>query len=364
MKRLFLLLLALVMLTVSASAQVIISEFMADNKHTLADQDNDFSDWIELYNTQSTNVNLAGWALTDSPTHQNPWHFPTTNLTAKGFMVVFASGKNRAAAGSQLHTDFSLKASGEYLALLRPDGSVATEFAPTFPEQFPDISYGYSQTVVTNTLIPTGASGRMFVPPDGTLGSTWTQFGFSDVSWAIANSGLGFQNVVAGFAVSNFIASVAINDLSVANSVLANPAQQLAVYSENSPVINYVNTGGGAHYPGDVPFPGLTIGPDQNDFVIHAIATITIPAPGAWTFGVNSDDGFSLNIGGVVMSEPSPRGPADTIQTFNFPSAGDYPLDFVYYERGGGAEVELFAVQGTTTTWNSSFQLVGDVAKI
>ena len=362
MKRLFLLLLALVMLTVSASAQVIISEFMADNKHTLADQDNDFSDWIELYNTQSTNVNLAGWALTDSPTHQNPWHFPTTNLTAKGFMVVFASGKNRAAAGSQLHTDFSLKASGEYLALLRPDGSVATEFAPTFPEQFPDISYGYSQTVVTNTLIPTGASGRMFVPPDGTLGSTWTQFGFSDVSWAIANSGLGFQNVVAGFAVSNFIASVAINDLSVANSVLANPAQQLAVYSENSPVINYVNTGGGAHYPGDVPFPGLTIGPDQNDFVIHAIATITIPAPGAWTFGVNSDDGFSLNIGGVVMSEPSPRGPADTIQTFNFPSAGDYPLDFVYYERGGGAEVELFAVQGTTTTWNSSFQLVGDVA--
>src|SRR5262249_49734273 len=83
--------------------------------------------------------------------------------------------------------------------------------------------------------------------------------------------------------------------------------------------------------------------------------------PGVWTFGVNSDDGFSLTIGGVSMSEPSPRGPSDTIQTFNFPSAGDYALDFVYYERGGGAEVELFAVQGTTTTWNSSFWLVGDV---
>jgi hypothetical protein len=122
------------MLTVSARAQVIISEFMADNKHTLADQDNDFSDWIEIYNTQSTNINLAGWMLTDSPTHQNPWHFPATNLTAKGFMVVFASGKNRANVGSQLHTDFSLKASGEYLAVLRPDGGVATEFAPAFPE--------------------------------------------------------------------------------------------------------------------------------------------------------------------------------------------------------------------------------------
>lgn len=335
---------------------------MADNKHTLADQDNEFSDWIELYNTQSTNVNLAGWALTDSPTHQNPWHFPATNLTAKGFLVVFASGKNRATAGSQLHTDFSLKASGEYLALLRPDGSVATEFAPTFPEQFPDISYGYAQSVITNTLIPAGASGRALVPSDGTLGSTWTQAGFADSGWPIATSGIGFQTAVAGFAVSNFISSVAVNDLTVANSVIANPSQQLAVYSENAPVINYVNTGDGAHYPGDVTFPGLTLGSDRNDFVVHAIATITIPAAGAWTFGVNSDDGFSLTIGGFNMSAPSPRGPTDSIQTFTFPAAGDYPLDFVYYERGGGAEVELFAVQGTTTTWNSSFRLVGDVA--
>jgi hypothetical protein len=362
MKRFFLLIALLPLLSVAAPAQVIISEFMADNKHTLADEDNDFSDWIELYNTQSTNVNLAGWALTDSPTHQNPWHFPATNLTAKGFMVVFASGKNRAVVGSQLHTDFSLKASGEYLALLRPDGTVATEFAPTFPEQFADVSYGYVQTVVTNTLLPTGASGRILVPPDGSLGSTWIQPGFSDSSWSVANSGIGYQTVVAGFAVSNFISSVQVTDLSVANSVLANPAQQLAIYSENAPVINYVNSGDGAHYPGDATFPGLSIGVDRNDFVVHAIATITIPAAGAWTFGVNSDDGFSLTIGGINMSAPNPRGPTDSLQTFNFPAAGNYALDFVYFERGGGAEVELFAIQGTASAWTSSFRLVGDVA--
>src|SRR5437868_14831301 len=94
-------------------AQVVISEFMADNKKTLADVDSQFSDWIEIYNISATNVNLGGWALTDDPTHAARWIFPSTNLTAKGFMVVFASGKNRAVAGAQLHTDFSLKASGE-----------------------------------------------------------------------------------------------------------------------------------------------------------------------------------------------------------------------------------------------------------
>lgn len=362
MKRFFFCLSILVLFGASVRAQVIISEFMADNKHTLADQDGDFSDWIEIYNTQSTNVNLANWALTDSASHQNPWHFPATNLTAKGFMVVFASGKNRAVGGAELHADFSLKASGEYLALLRPDGSVATEFAPTFPEQFADISYGYAQTVVTNTLIPAGATGRAFVPPDGTLGPTWTQLGFNDTGWPAATSGIGYQTIVAGFAVSNFLSAVTVSDLTTARTVIATPAQQLAVLSENAPVVNYVNTGDGQHYGGDRTFPGLTIGSDRDDFVIHATATITIPVAGVWSFGVNSDDGFGLTIGGASMSAPNARAPADTIQSFNFPAAGDYPLDLVYFERGGGAEVELFAAQGSFTTWGTNFKLVGDVA--
>src|SRR5256885_5762325 len=159
----------------ACSAQIVISEFMADNKNTLADVDGDFSDWIEIYNTSTTNVNLAGWALTDNPTHATKWIFPSTNLTARGFMVVFASGKNRAVPGAELHADFSLKASGEYLGLLRPNGTVATEFAPTFPAQSPDISYGIEQDASTNTLVAQGASVRLLIPASGALGTTWTQ---------------------------------------------------------------------------------------------------------------------------------------------------------------------------------------------
>ena len=83
---------------------------------------------------------------------------------------------------------------------------------------------------------------------------------------------------------------------------MANPAQQLAVYWENASVINYINESGSANYGGDRPFPGLNISGDVNDFVIKASATITIPAAGNWTFGVNSDDGFSLTIGSTTMS--------------------------------------------------------------
>src|SRR2546422_4017245 len=94
--RLHLWMICLVMLARSATAQVIISEFMADNKKTLADEDGQYPDWVEIYNTSAGTVNLNGWSLTDDPTRQARWFFPATNLTAKGFMVIFASGTNRA----------------------------------------------------------------------------------------------------------------------------------------------------------------------------------------------------------------------------------------------------------------------------
>jgi len=365
MKRSLELLLSLAFLSalpVVAPAQVVISEFMADNKTTLADEDREFSDWIEIYNTGSTTVNLAGWSLTDDETRQARWFFPATNIVAKGFMVIFASGKDRSTPGAPLHTDFALKASGEYLALVKPDGSVATEFAPSFPPQTADFSYGLAQDVVTNTLIASGAGARVLVPANGSLGLTWTQPGFADSGWLSGPTGVGYETAVPGFAVYNYLANVGSCDLQAAQDVISNPSQQAAVFSENAPVINYFNTGGSSHYDNERTFPGLTINVDQDNFVIDATATITIPSAGNWTFGVNSDDGFSLDIGSFNVSYPDPRGPGDTLQTFYFPAAGDYPLHLVFYECGGGAEVELWAAQGSFSAWDSgNFRLVGDI---
>ena len=47
------------------TSSVIISEFQAWNNTTLADEDGDFEDWIELHNTSLEAVNLDGWRLTD-----------------------------------------------------------------------------------------------------------------------------------------------------------------------------------------------------------------------------------------------------------------------------------------------------------
>lgn len=128
-------------LSASAQAPLTITEFMAANARTLADENGDYPDWIEIHNAGAA-IDLQGWALTDSTNTLMKWVFPPTSLGAGQYLVVFASGKNRTNATQRLHTNFSLDANGEYLALVDPEGEVVTEFAPQFPVQRPDVSYG------------------------------------------------------------------------------------------------------------------------------------------------------------------------------------------------------------------------------
>ena len=121
---------------------VILSEVVADNQKTLRDEEGDYEDWIELQNITDQDIPLAGWHLTDDPTNPRPWTFPDITLPARGFLVVFASGKDRASVTNRLHTDFKLKSEGEYLALSAPDGVTVDAFAPKYPATPANVAYG------------------------------------------------------------------------------------------------------------------------------------------------------------------------------------------------------------------------------
>jgi hypothetical protein len=156
----------------TSRAQVVISEILADNETGFQDEDKERSDWIEIYNGGADPVNLAGWYLTDEPANLAKWQFPATNLNANGYLLVIASGKNRATAGRQLHTSFNLSSGGEYLALVKPDGkTISFDYAPEFPQQNPNVSYG----LVAGTF----DQKRFFTAP--TPGTT-NSAGLSDLS--------------------------------------------------------------------------------------------------------------------------------------------------------------------------------------
>ncbi|MDG2123566.1 MAG: CotH kinase family protein, partial [Verrucomicrobiales bacterium] len=139
-----------------AFADLIISEIMADNDRGLADEDGEYPDWIEIANTGTEAVELGGYSLTDKVTDLKRWKFPPTTLEAGGYLVVFASGKDRDPAGGELHTNFVLDSSGEYLGLVAPDGvTVVAGFSPRYPTQAENVSFGMG---VSGSVTPTDAT--------------------------------------------------------------------------------------------------------------------------------------------------------------------------------------------------------------
>jgi hypothetical protein len=184
----------LVSLATAWTQDLQITEFMADNDFGIPDEDGELQDWIELYNPQSHPVALTGWHLTDDPKNLTQWTFPGGSIPARGFIVVFASGKDRREPPGPWHTNFRLAKDGEYLALVRPGGvTVSSEFAPQFPPQIPGASFGIGMTVERFPLVTESWPGRLHVPTDGVAAPDWILPGFNDSGWMPIQMGIGYE---------------------------------------------------------------------------------------------------------------------------------------------------------------------------
>ncbi len=79
----------------NSMAQVVINEGSNRNYSTIADEDGEYPDWIELYNAGHDTVNLFNYALTDDILAPGKWTFPNIKLMPKQYKTIFCSGKDR-----------------------------------------------------------------------------------------------------------------------------------------------------------------------------------------------------------------------------------------------------------------------------
>lgn len=118
----------------------IISEFAADNSET----EDEFAakpDWIELLNASPNPIDLAGWHLTDSPANLTKWKIPSLTLFPYQYQLIFASGRDRSLSTfSYLHAPFTLKKESGFLALVKPDGTIASSYE--YGPQDRNVSFG------------------------------------------------------------------------------------------------------------------------------------------------------------------------------------------------------------------------------
>ncbi len=133
---------------------LVINEFMASNGTVLADEYDEFDDWIEIFNYGEQPVNISGLYITDDM--DDPWKdrfFPGTGsyyLEPGDFVLFWADGQPEQGI---FHLNFKLSAEGEQIAIYTSTDQLLID-SLSFSQQYYDVSKGRQ--------------------PDG--GSTWNYF--------------------------------------------------------------------------------------------------------------------------------------------------------------------------------------------
>jgi hypothetical protein len=125
------------------SAQsLFINEFMASNSSTITDPDyNNYADWIEIYNSGTTQINLKDYFITDDLSQPQKFKIQVDlYVQPNGYVLIWADDAN---IGN--HTNFKLSADGESIGLFNP----ALELIDT-------LTFGLQQIDVSKGRYPNG----------------------------------------------------------------------------------------------------------------------------------------------------------------------------------------------------------------
>jgi hypothetical protein len=127
----------------SDNMTLVINELMANNTGSARDQDGDDDDWIEIYNSGDSAVNIGRMYLTDNQSAGSRWRVPDNNpvvttIATKGYLLIWADGETDEGT---LHANFKLGSDGEKIGLFAADGKTLIDEV-TFGSQAEDRSYG------------------------------------------------------------------------------------------------------------------------------------------------------------------------------------------------------------------------------
>ena len=135
---------------------VVINELVASNS-LISDEFGGKDDYIELYNNGSTDVNIAGWYVSDTPDNKTLTQIPTTDpvkttIPANGRIILWADDQQ---VQGVLHLGFKLGKEGEPVLLSKVNslGTIIMVDSVSFPYMESNLSYSRMPDGSLNWLI-------------------------------------------------------------------------------------------------------------------------------------------------------------------------------------------------------------------
>ncbi|MDX1315574.1 MAG: hypothetical protein R3356_08735, partial [Eudoraea sp.] len=126
--------------------QLVLNEVMSYNITFLQDQFNEYSDWLEVYNSGTENEDLENYWLSDERLFLKKWNLPASTLQPNEYKVYFASGRNIGISESYWHT-----------------------------------------------IIDLGDEWKYYIP-ETNIGSTWRSSTSATLTWASGQTGIGYSD--------------------------------------------------------------------------------------------------------------------------------------------------------------------------
>lgn len=183
----FITLLFIFLANTAVSQGIVINEILTSNSNVNQDEDGSYQDWVELYNSGASTVNLTGYGLSDDTTLPYKWTFPNISIASGQYLLIWCSDKNRTNPANPLHTNFKLSSAGDTVVLTNTSGITVDSVPATALLQ--NISYGrlpngtgpfiYFNQVTPNAANATVGYNETLSPPTFSQESGFFTTGFN-----------------------------------------------------------------------------------------------------------------------------------------------------------------------------------------
>lgn len=102
---------------------LVISEVMTSNQAAVPDENGEYGDWVEIWNSSANDIDLQNVGLSDDELSIS-FLFPKMTIAAGERLLVYCDKTNQATAGKSLHAKFGLSSNGETITLYDPNAYV------------------------------------------------------------------------------------------------------------------------------------------------------------------------------------------------------------------------------------------------
>ena len=110
---------------INVYSQLIINEYSTSNRNTITDSYGKFEDWVEIYNSSASAVDISNWYLSDKSSNITKWQVPSGSVPPNGYTLVYFSKRDEVTPAGEIHSSFGLsQTENDWIILTNDLGNV------------------------------------------------------------------------------------------------------------------------------------------------------------------------------------------------------------------------------------------------